>query len=243
MKPCDTSRAGVAPRQVARNLSQQQLREVLTAVTQTPTQLVLMVGHVLRLFVAVLTTEQPTSDRVGGSGNRGGLAAVPETSRRVIRAAAGAPAARRRSSLTIEKNEEAVAIIAAATKEMKQARRADTSRAKGGNGAAKRRAGGEQAKLAQSLQIWAAKTKRSLPPLLELLESGTTAIGADHAKLIKFHSKDIPVEKAARVSAAVELCITSRGCGKVKVCVGYCARSEIHSSSSRDDDPRFKELF
>ena len=207
MKPCDPTRMGVAPRQVARHLlSQQHLRGLLTTLAQSPTGGVMKVGYLVRLFVAIVTAGLSATDRIGRSGNRGGRAAVPETSRRAIRAAGGAPAARRGSSLMADK-EEAVAFIATAKNAMKGAMRTETHVASGRGGAVKRSGGGEKANQAQLLKSWAAKAKRSVPSLCELLESGRTTIGVEDARLFRFHAKDIPVEKAERVRiAATEVC-------------------------------------
>lgn len=204
MQQYGTARVGVATQQVALNLSQQQLRELLTALMNTPTGVVLQVGYALRLFVAVIKLSLPTGDRIGGSEGRGGLAAVSKTSRRDIRAAAGAPPAWQRSSLTVEQKEQAVAIIAAATKNLivKQPKGAEKLKVKVGSGAVKESGGGGKVKQARNLQGWAAKARRTVPSLVELLDSGATVIGTEHARLIRSHANAIPMEKATRVSMA-----------------------------------------
>lgn len=194
---------GGATRQVARNLSGQQLRDLLTAIMQRPTEVVIQVGCVLRLFFSVIKTGLPTGDIIGGSGSRGGLATVSTTSRRDIGVVAGTPAARRRSSLIITAIEQASAVISTAFKQTKQAK---SLRVNGSSGAVKESGGGEKAKQAETLQSWAAKTKRTVPSLLKLLESGATAIGIEHARLIRSHTEVIPLEKAARVSTSAEVC-------------------------------------
>ena len=207
MKPCDTTRMGVSPRQVARHLSQQHLRGLLTTLAQSPTGVVMKVGYLVRLFVALVTAGLSTPDRIGRSGNRGGRAAVPETSRRAIRVAGGASAAARRGSSLMTDKEDAVAFIATAKNEMKGAMRTETRVANGRGVAVKRSGGGEKANQAQLLKSWAAKAKRSVPSLCELLESGRTTLGAEDARLFRFHTKDTPVEKAERVRiAATEVC-------------------------------------
>ena len=196
----DTAKTGVSPRQMARKLSQEDLYELLTAVAKTPPVVLLSVAHVLGLLAAFVTAADhlPAGGGIGGSGNRGGRAAIPETSRRVIRAAAGAPAGARRSSLTTD-IKEAVAFIATAKKDIQEMREQGPA-FKGRSGAVKRKGWGEEAKQARRLQSWAAKAKRNAPLLLERLESGGTEIGVEDARFLKFLIKDIPIEKAARVS-------------------------------------------
>lgn len=203
MEPCGTASIGRATRQVARNLPQQQLRELLTAVMQTPTGVVLKVGYVLRLFLAVIKTSLPTSDRIGGSRGRDGLAVVSETSHRVIRAAAGSPAARYGTRWTNEEKKQEAAIIATAQKDIKQAQRAQTFGGKGGKDVVKGSRRSETANKAGNLQSWAARAKRTGPSLLELLETGVAAIEIEDARLIISHAKAIPAEKAARVRICI----------------------------------------
>lgn len=204
MKLRSTTRDGVVTPQAARNLSQQELRELLVVLTQTPTDAVLNVGYVLRLFVAVNRVGLPTGRSTGGIVCRGGLAAVSTISSRGVRSAAGAPASRYRSCLTIEDKEQAVAIIATAKEDCKQAKRAKSLRTKGGGGTVKGSGVvGGKAKQAKKLQIWAAKAKRTIPSLLDLLDSAVITLGIEDARLIKSHAEDISVEKAARVSLAM----------------------------------------
>lgn len=203
MKPGATAQAEVATQQVA--LSEQELRELLTALTKAPTVVVLQVGCVLRLVLAVMMSGLPTGYGTGGSESRVGVAAGSKVSRRAIRAAASsrAPAARRRFSLTSEDKEQAAATIAAAIKE--QAKRAEPLGGNGGSAAAKGSDSGEKAKQARQVnRSWAARAKRNVPSLLELLKSGATTIGIEHAILIRSNVEGIPVEKAARVSTTVE---------------------------------------
>eukprot|EP00752_Nemacystus_decipiens_P006271 g5655.t1 len=196
MKPCATAKMGVSPRRVTQKLCPKEVHELLTAVARSPTGVLLEVGHLVRLLEALVTVALSTSGRIGGSGDRGGRAAVPEASRGVIRA--GAPAARRRSSMTAENREEALAFSSSAKKEIKKAMRSDAPSAKGHRGAMKRNGGLERAKQAQRLQSWAAKAKRSVSSLVERLESARTEIGAEDAKLVILHAKGIPDEKAER---------------------------------------------
>lgn len=171
------------------------------------------VGYVLRLVSAVTMVSLPTDDGTGGSENRGGsggrygVAAGLQSSRRVIRAAASssAPAVRCRVSLTTEEKEQAVATIATATKQAKWT----GPLGEDGSSGAMLKASGEgekakqakQGKQAKNLQSWAAKAKRTVPSLLELLESEATTFGVEHARLIKSHVEGISEEKAARVRA------------------------------------------
>lgn len=199
MKPRDTGQIGVATRQVTpSNLSERQLRELLTTLTKTPTDVVLQVGHVLRLGLAVVMVGLPVGGRIDGSESRGGgLASGSKTSRRAIRAAASSrsPAARGRSSLTmIEEKEQAVLTIAIATNHVTRIEESV------GSGTAKGGGEAEKAKQTKHLQSWAAKAKRTVPLLLELLESGVSAMGVEHARLIRSHVDAIPAKKAARVS-------------------------------------------
>eukprot|EP00752_Nemacystus_decipiens_P018790 g16846.t1 len=199
MKPCATAKMGVSPRRVTQQLCPKEVHELLTAVAHSPTGVLLEVGYLVRLSEALVTVALSTSGRVGGSGDRGGRAAVPEASRRVIRT--GAPAARRRSSMTAENREEAVAFSSSAKKQMKKAMRSDAPSAKGRKGATMKRNGGlERAKQAQHLKSWAAKAKRSVSSLVERLESARTEVGVEDAKLVILHAKDIPEEKAERVT-------------------------------------------
>eukprot|EP00752_Nemacystus_decipiens_P017648 g15819.t1 len=192
---------GVSPRRVTQKLCPKEVHELLTAVAHSPTGVLLEVGHLVRLLEALVTVALSTSGRIGGSGDRGGRAAVSEASRRVIRA--GAPAARRRSSMTAENREEAVAVSSSAKKQMKKAMRSDAPSAKGRKGATMKRNGGlERAKQAQHLKSWAAKAKRSVSSLVERLESARTEVGVEDAKLVILHAKDIPEEKAERALRA-----------------------------------------
>lgn len=190
-----SARVGASTPQVARNLSQQQLRELLTTLMHTPADVVLRVGFILRLFVAVIQTGLAAGDSFSGSRSSGGLAASLSPRR--------ALAPRYRSDVTVEEREQAEAIIAIAKQDIKQTKRAGARKGKRGSGAAKGRFGGEKAKNDRNLMSWAAKAKRAMPSLLELLKSGATAIGTEHAGLIKSHAETIPAEKAARVSETV----------------------------------------
>ena len=190
---------GVPIRRVARNVSQQQLRELLTVLTQSPTAVVLQVGYVLRLLLAVIKTSLPTGDRFHGIRSHGGRVTVSKSSRRGICAAAGAPAARRLFSLTIEEKEQEMAIIATVRQDIKQAKRGYFERRKISSSAVMRSSVDEKAKQAESLQSWSAKAKRSVPALIDLLKCEATSIGIENARLIRSLAEGIPAAKAARV--------------------------------------------
>lgn len=200
MKLCDPAQGGVATRQMV--LSQQQLRELLGALTKAPAVVVLQVGYVLRLVEAVTISGLSTGDAIGGNEGRVRLGAASKVRdpRRAVRAVAStrAPAARRRLSLSSEDMKQAAATIAAAFNQ--QAKREEPL---GGNGGLAAEPSGEQA---IHLRSWATKAKRTVPLLMGLLESGATKIRIEHAILVRSHVEGIPVEKAARVSTTRQNC-------------------------------------
>eukprot|EP00903_Cladosiphon_okamuranus_P006827 g6652.t1 len=202
MKPCDAGKDGViSRRQVAPNLSEQQLRELLATLMKTPTDVVLQVGHVLRLVLAVMVAGLPAGDGIDGSESRCDSASGSETSRRAIRAAGSSRAAvalRRAGLTTIEEKERARSTVAAA---MEIVRREGPVGGENGGGSGAAKGSGEGEKVLKStryLRSWAAKAKRNVPSLLELLDSGVSTMGIDHARLVMSHAEAIPVEKAER---------------------------------------------
>ena len=199
MQPCGSLKDGVAIRRVARNLSQHQFRELLTVLTQSPTAVVLQVGYVLRLLLAVVKTGLPTADRIHGARSDGGRVTVSKSSRRGIRAAAGAPAARRLSSLTIEEKEQELAIIATVQQDIELAKRGILERKKTTSSVILGGMVEEKAKQAKSLQSWAAKAKRSVQAMLDMLNSEVASVGIENGRLIRSLAGGIPAEEAARV--------------------------------------------
>jgi len=199
MRLCATAQIGPADRQVA--LSEQQLRGLLAALTQRPAVVVLEVGCGLKLVLAAVIMSEglPTGDAIDGSESRVDLlTTASKTSRRIIGVAASsrAPAARRRFSLTADDKKQAAATIAAA---VKHAKRPGTSGDHSGITTVKTSGESTTVKQAKDLQSWAAKAKRAVPSLLELLESGVNTIAIEHAMLIKSQVEGISADKAARV--------------------------------------------
>lgn len=186
---------GISER-VVRHPSQKQLRELLQMLMGTPAGVVQQVGCLFMLFVAVVKTGAPATDTGDGSGSSGGnCGSQPQAAR---------SAAGRLRGTTAEERKEAVALILTAHKELKTKEARGARKAgKGGTCVAARSGPSDEAK-AKGLQRWAAKGKRHVGQLQQLLLGSGAAVKRrqDHARLLSFHAKRISSEEAKKVRAS-----------------------------------------
>ncbi|CAM9627375.1 unnamed protein product, partial [Ectocarpus fasciculatus] len=238
---------------VVRHPSQKQLRELLQMLMGTPAGVVQQVGYLFMLFVAVVKTGEPATDTGDGSGGSGTGGGNCGSQPQAARSAAG-----RLRGTTAEERKEAAALILTAHKELKTKKARGAGKAgKGGTCVVARSGPSDEAK-AKGLQRWAAKGKRHVGQLHQLLlGSGAAVKGRQHhARLLNFHAKRISSEEAKKGSsaaaAAFEMMKTTIDgaldtCGEAK-CVDMTAavgtkpsltatrRGQCSSDGSHDDD-------
>ncbi|CAM9806577.1 unnamed protein product, partial [Ectocarpus sp. 13 AM-2016] len=185
--------------QVVHHPSQKQLRELLQMLMGTPAGVVQQVGYLLMLIVAVVKAGSPVTDAGDGSdgGETGGGNCGSQS--QVARSAAG-----RLRDTTAEERKEAIVLLQTAHKELKKNKTRGAGKGGKGRMCVSTRSGPSNEAKAKGLQTWAAKGKRHVGHLQQLLlRSGVAVRGRqDHARLLNFHAKRISSEEAKKGSSA-----------------------------------------
>ncbi|CAB1107666.1 unnamed protein product [Ectocarpus sp. CCAP 1310/34] len=232
--------------QVVHHPSQKQLRELLQMLMGTPAGVVQQVGHLLMLFVAVIKADSPATDAGDGSGGSGTGCGNCGSQPQVARSAAA-----RLRDTTAEERKEAIVLLQTAHKELKKNNTRGAGKAGKGGICVSTRSGPSDEAKAKGLQRWAAKGKRHVGQLQQLLLGSGMAVKGrqDHARLLNFHAKRISSEEAKKGSSAAAIAFEMMNstinsvlniCGEAKS-ADTVAAGQISSGGSDndvgDDDP------
>ncbi|CAN0008691.1 unnamed protein product [Ectocarpus sp. 12 AP-2014] len=220
----DTAVSVGVSEQVVHHPSQKQLRELLQMLMGTPAGVVQQVGYLLMLFVAVVKAGSPVTDAGDGSGGGGTGGGNCGSQSQVARSAAG-----RLRDTTAEERKEVIVLLQTAHKELKKNKTRGAGKAGKGGMCVSTRSGPSDEAKAKGLQTWAAKGKRHVGQLQQLLLGSGVAVKGrqDHARLLNFHAKRISSEEAKKGSSAaavafemMKVTINSvlNTCGQAKFC-------------------------
>lgn len=163
------------------NLSKDELRQLLTVLMRTPSEVIKQTGHLLMLLEAIARTNLSADGGGGGQGTSGSAIVAWKMSRptssRVVR----------------DIQQQDLAVIESARKQVWASSGTGRSAVKGSGVV-------DEAGRLKALRSWAARSHRNVKSTLQVLRSGLSAIGQTDARLLWCCAKRISVEKAARVS-------------------------------------------